>query len=304
MALPARAGTIGALTAAALLAGASGAAASPTAQAAAGSAAADDVITVAHRGASAYAPENTLPAVELGAEMKADLVEIDVQATADGELVVIHDTTLARTTDVEQKFPDRAPWNVGDFTFEEIRTLDAGSWFGEEYAGTQIPTLQEVLDALDGRAGLLLEAKAPALYPGIEQTIAEELDGEGWLRAGAASGRLVVQSFDWGFMEAFNALAPEVPAGLLGDPPGDDAALAELATWADQVNPSHTRVTGEVVERIHDAGLEIMPYTVDDADRMRELVELGVDGVITNRPDVLIDVLEEDRPGRGRPDAA
>ncbi|TQN44133.1 glycerophosphoryl diester phosphodiesterase [Blastococcus colisei] len=258
------------------------------------------VEVIAHRGASAYAPENTLPAVDLGADMRADYVEIDVQMTSDGELVVMHDTTLGRTTDVEERYPDRAPWNVGDFTLEEIQTLDAGSWFGAEFTGTGVPTLQEVLDTLRGRAGLLLEVKSPHLYPGIAEAIVADLDGEGWLRAGARSGRLVVQSFDWEFMEHFNTLAPQVPAGLLGGPPSE-AQMAELSAWADQINPSHTRVTPAFVETVHRYGMETWPYTVNNAERMRQLIDLGVDGIITNFPDVLIDVIEE---GRGERQAA
>lgn len=252
----------------------------------------DEPTVIAHRGASAVAPENTLPAVDIGAGMKADFVEIDVQLTKDGELVVIHDTTLDRTTDVETKFPDRAPYNVGDFTLEEIRTLDAGSWFSAEYAGIKVPTLQEVLDTLRGRAGLLLEVKSPDLYPGIAEAIVADLAGEGWLQANARSGRLVVQSFDWDFMAEFNALAPQVPAGLLGGPPSE-AEMAELSTWADQINPNHNQVDAEFIETVHEYGMVTWPYTVDDPERMRELASIGVDGIITNYPAVLLDILSQ-----------
>ncbi|WP_026820878.1 glycerophosphodiester phosphodiesterase [Arthrobacter castelli] len=258
----------------------------------------DEPTVIAHRGASAQAPENTLPAVELGT--KADFVEVDVQMTKDGELVVIHDTTLDRTTDVESKYPDRAPYNVGDFTLAEIRTLDAGSWFSDEYAGTRIPTLEEVLDTLRGRAGLLLEVKSPALYPGIAEAIVAELDGEGWLRANPRSGRLIVQSFNWDFMAQFNSLAPKVPAGLLGGPPSE-AEMAELSTWADQINPNHNQVDAEFIDTVHEYGMVTWPYTVDDPARMGELAGIGVDGIITNHPAVLIEVLRE---GPGLRDAA
>lgn len=156
--------------------------------------------------------------------------------------------------------------------------------------GTPVPTLQEVLDTLQGRAGLLLEVKGPALYPGIAEAIVAELDCEGWLRADARAGRLVVQSFDWAFMKEFNTLAPEVPAGLLGGPP-TEAQIAELASWADQINPHHRHVTDDFVQAVHDHGMVTWPYTVDDPQWMRELVDLRVDGVITNRPEILVDVL-------------
>lgn len=297
---PGKSGTVrsavgGAALIAALVAGTAGAAAQ---EPAAGSAAAEaDVI--AHRGASADAPENTLPAVRLGARVKSDFVEIDVQRSSDGHLVVIHDTTLARTTDVEDRYPTRAPYNVSDFTLEEIRTLDAGSWFSPGFAGTGIPTLSEVLDALNGRAGLLLEVKSPALYPGIAADLAAELDQRGWLAANGNADRLIVQSFDWGFMKSFHDLAPNVPAGLLGGPPSAEQ-MAELSSWADQINPSHTRVTAGFVEAVHRYGMETYPYTVDDSGRMRELLALGVDGIITNRPADLLDVLRQSP----RPDSA
>jgi glycerophosphoryl diester phosphodiesterase len=226
----------------------------------------DSIDVIAHRGASAHAPENTLAAVDLAADLQAHLVEVDVQLTKDGHPVVIHDTTLRRTTDVRSRFPGRGPCSVADLTLAEIRALDAGSWFDARYAGAQVPTLQEVLDTLRGRAGLLLEVKAPNLYPGIAEAVATVLDGEGWLRAGCA--------------------------GLLGGPPARHR-FTEPPTWASQRNRNHRRVTGRFVDMVHRHGMVTWPYTVDDPNRMRALIDLGVDGIITNRPDVLLDVLAQ-----------
>src|SRR5690606_3104315 len=137
---------------------------------------------IAHRGASGYAPENTLAAVEAADRLDTTWVEVDVQRTADGELVLVHDTTLERTTDAEEVFPDRAPWDVADFTAEEIARLDAGSWFGEEFAGEPVPTLGEALATLEANdQKLLLELKDPELYPGIEEEVLAELAEAGWL---------------------------------------------------------------------------------------------------------------------------
>jgi glycerophosphoryl diester phosphodiesterase len=94
-------------------------------------------------------------------------------------------------------------------------------------------------------------------------------------------------------MAAFNQLAPEVPAGLLGGPPAPEQ-IAELSTWADQINPSHTRIAPEVIQTVHQYGMDTWPYTIDDPQRMRELIVLGVDGIITNRPTALQDVLEQE----------
>src|SRR5690606_25959316 len=115
---------------------------------------------VAHRGASRHAPENTVAAAEAAAALGARWAETDVQRTADGELVLVHDETLERTTNAEEVFPDRAPWNVSDFTAAEIAQLDAGSWYGEEFAGEPVPTLTEFLAVLEENGqDLLLELK-------------------------------------------------------------------------------------------------------------------------------------------------
>lgn len=259
----------------------------------------DDVVVVAHRGASAYTPENTLAAVREGIRLGADLVEVDVQRSRDGVLVLVHDTTLARTTDVEQVFPDRAPWRVGDFTFAEMQRLDAGSWKAPSFAGEPIPTLREaVLELRRSRAGLLLEVKAPELYPGIEQQVVADMRAvPGYVDSAVRAGRLVVQSFNWPSMQAYEALEPSVPVGLLGRP--DPALLPQLATWADQVNPSHTSVDAAYVQAVHDAGMTSSVYTVNEVRDMERAIGLGVDGVITDRPDVLLRVLD----GRAR-DAA
>lgn len=254
-----------------------------------------DVATIAHRGASAYAPENTLAAVRLGIRMRSDLVEIDVQQTKDGELVVVHDNTLERTTDAEQKFPDRGPWRISDFTLAEIRTLDAGSWKAPEFAGERVPTLAEVLDVLHrSPSGLLLEAKSPELYPGITERIADELRSRpSWVRPDHKARHLVVQSFNWDFIRDFHGLLPRVQVGVLGAP--SVAELAEVATYSNQVNPHHGQATPEYIEAVHAHGMRINPYTVNEAPLMRTLIDRGVDGIISDRPDVLREEIHKSR---------
>ncbi|GGU29285.1 glycerophosphodiester phosphodiesterase [Nocardioides albus] len=255
---------------------------------------ADDITVTAHRGASAYAPENTLAAFAVGIEQRADWIESDVQATKDGELVLMHDTTLSRTTDVEQRFPGRSPWRVKDFTLAEIKTLDAGSWFGEKYAGEPVPTLKEMVEQVrSSRSGILMELKSPALYPGIEKKVAAGFDSfPGYVRSAVAADRLAVQSFDFGSMKTYKSVQPEVPVGLLGTP-----AYADLDsyTWADQINPHYASFDAGYVARVHALGMNIHSWTVDDADTMGAVLDRGVDGVITNRPDVLADVIAERR---------
>ncbi|RSN04198.1 glycerophosphodiester phosphodiesterase [Nonomuraea sp. WAC 01424] len=244
------------------------------------------VVNVAHRGASAYAPENTIAAFQLAARQGADMFELDVQETKDHELVLMHDTTLARTTDAERVLPGLAPWRVRDLTLAQIRRLDAGSWFDREYTGERVPTLREALRAMAGTGlGLLLEVKEPRLYPDIESRVVRALrDEPAWL----VPGRLVAQSFDWDSMRAFHRLLPEVPIGLLGTP--DTAALPDLAKFANHVNPPYTALTSSYVKRAHELGMKVFTWTVDSPDIMRRLLTYNVDGIITDKPDVLRDL--------------
>lgn len=125
------------------------------------------VLNVAHRGACGDHPENTLAAIRAALALGVDSIELDVQRSRDGALVLIHDTTLTRTTDAKRLFPRRAPWNVADFDYDELILLDAGAWKGPFFAGERIPTLDQAIDLVrTSSTGLLLELKAPALYPG------------------------------------------------------------------------------------------------------------------------------------------
>lgn len=210
------------------------------------------VDVVAHRGSSGAAPENTLAAVRLAIAQKSDVVENDIQRTLDGELVIMHDTTLARTTDVEQVFPNRAPWSVGDFTLEEIKRLDAGSWFAPEFAGERsLPTFTRALKA----------------------------------------DRVVVQSFNHAWLRVYKDRAPDVPVGLLYGTRPSEADIAAAATWAQQVNPALGAIDRSTVDQIHAHGMETHVWTVNAGTDMRRAINWQVDGIITNYPQVLIDIV-------------
>lgn len=234
------------------------------------------VLTIAHRGASAYAPENTLPALRAAVELGCDLAEVDVQRTRDGVLVLVHDADLGRTT--------RSRRSVGDLTYRQLLRLDAGSWFSPAYAGEPIPTLDQAIDVLDGTGtGLLLELKHPARHPGIAADVARALDRH--------SDPVIVQSFDHGVLLDFARLGTGHPIGLLGHPPV--RRLSALADWATHVNPRHGRTSVAYVDAVHAAGLSCFVWTVDHDADLRRALALGVDGVISNRPDALQRVLSE-----------
>jgi len=258
------------------------------------------VVNVAHRGASAYVAENTLAAVRRAIALDCDLIEVDVQRSRDGALVLMHDTTLARTTNAREVFPHRAPWRVSDFRHDEMLQLDAGSWRSPHFAGEGIPTLEQVVRVVQNTdAGLLLELKAAHLYPGLATDVEAALRSvDGYVGSAVTAGRLVVQSFDFAAMRELKALDPSMPVGLLGSP--DRAHLPALASWADQVNPNHRVVDAAYVDELHRLGLACHTWTVNSVPAMRRALAAGVDGVITNRPDVLARLLAERGATSGR----
>ncbi|MCB5183378.1 glycerophosphodiester phosphodiesterase [Streptomyces antimicrobicus] len=249
-------------------------------------------VVYAHRGASAYAPENTLAAVDAAADMGVEWVENDVQRTKDGELVVVHDDTLSRTTDAKKLYPDRKPWRVRDFTAAEIARLDAGSWFDARFAGERVPTLRDYLDRVDAnQQRLLLEIKKPELYPGIERETLDVLARAGWLDRSHVTRRLVVQSFSADSVRSVHTQRPEVVTAFLGTPAVAD--LERYAEFSDRINPWHTTISADWVSAVHRVRgphgktLEIDTWIVDDPTTARRMQELGVDGLISNAPDVV-----------------
>ncbi|MGH3356618.1 MAG: glycerophosphodiester phosphodiesterase, partial [Nocardioidaceae bacterium] len=247
---------------------------------------------VAHRGNSITAPENTMSAVRQAVADSGDFQGIDVYRTRDSRLVVLHDRSLARTTNVEKVFPDRDPWRVSDFSLEEVRRLDAGSWFAASYTGERIPTLTGLLRRLNqSPSGVFLELKNPSDQPGIgEQVVDAITNNTDWLKADGTDHRLVLQSFDGAYLERFNTAHPNIPVGELGgyDPSDFD--------WLDQINVNHSTLTPEELDRAHSAGVQVSVFVVDTRDRMEAMSDMGVDAISTNRPRLLNDVLTE----RGR----
>lgn len=237
------------------------------------------VQTVAHRGASGYAPENTMAAFEKAVNMKSDYVEIDVQQTKDGELIVIHDTSVDRTTD--------GSGMVKDLTLEKLKELDAGSWFGEEFADEKLPTLGEVLDTYRGKTGILIELKSPSLYPGIEEKVAAELTKRNMNKPN--NNKIILQSFNHESVDTFHSILPSVPTGVLVSYTMSDNDLREVSRYADYVNPGKWLITSDYVERIHENGMEAQTWTVRDKESVEPLIQAGVDAIITDFPDYVND---------------
>lgn len=258
-------------------------------------------LVIAHRGASAYAPEHTHAAWELALDMGAHYIEQDLQMTRDGVLVVMHDDTLDRTA--------RGPGCTGrviERSFDEIRGCSAGRWFDETrpgpagpgFADQRIPSLAEVLERYAGRARFYIETKNPAEAPGMEEALVALLHGHG-LGDGAVHDGLpavILQSFSAESLRRLADLAPALPrVQLLSRESarrlvGRFGAIAELA---HAIGPSHRSVDARLIAAAATHGLAVHPYTVNDPAAMRRLLDLGVHGMFTDRPDVLVDVLRQ-----------
>jgi len=237
---------------------------------------------IAHRGFSGQAPENTLVAIEQAISVGADMVEVDVTVTADGHVICLHDETLDRTTD-GSGLPN-------DITLAEIKQLDAGSWFAPEYAGERIPTLTEVLDAVKGRILINIEIKPEAVEYGVVQKVAALINEHEMLDS------VVVSSF---FPEALRLMKitdPDVITASLFNKElhtGSDPLEIILEVGSRGFNISGKRVTPEMIERCHSHEIPVAVYTVNDATEMRRLMELGVDAVFTDHPDLMLEVVAE-----------
>ncbi len=257
------------------------------APAAAAAPTADEVLTIAHRGARHVAPENTLIALEKAANRGADFVEVDVQRSKDGRLVLMHDVSLRRTTNVEKVFPKRRSYDVVDFKWRDIKRLDAGRWKADKYVGERIPTLKQALRLVQARdLGILIEMKSPHRYPDVEADVADALrEVVDFIGPAIGEDQLRVQSFDYGAAQRFKAIEPRVPVALLGTPTLDQ--LPDLSRWADEISSRHKTVDAGYVAAVHSFGMQSSVWTVDNLDNMNANLDKGVDAVITNRPTML-----------------
>ncbi|GKQ36503.1 glycerophosphodiester phosphodiesterase family protein [Streptomyces sp. A012304] len=257
-------------------------------------------LVIGHRGAAGLAPENTLEAVDRADRAGIDWVEVDVQRSKDGVLVLMHDPDLVRTTDAEKVFPHRAPWRVGDFTYAELSRLRAGAsarWKGTRYETARVPTLGQALDRLDRNGqGLLLELKWPGRFPGVVQDTLRVLDRKGWLDAHHVHDRLYVISFLPAALKTVRKERPDIKLGIC-DERATAGELASYATYADVVNPEHGATTAHFVRRAHalkgphGKPLKVWPWTVNTPTQARRLRDLRVDGFTTDFPDRMRRVL-------------
>jgi glycerophosphoryl diester phosphodiesterase len=248
-----------------------------------------DIVNVSHRGASGHAPEHTLLSYEMGEKMHGDYIEVDLQMTQDGHLIAMHDVTIDRTTN--------GTGLVKEMTLDEIRELDAGSWFNEkypqyakpEYAGLKVPTLEEVFQKFGKHRSYYIETKSPDVYPGMEKELLRLVN-----QYSINKDKLLVQSFSADSLKTMHKLDSSVKLVQLlsysSNAVISEEEIEEVKTYATALGPNHAYLNQEYVRKVTANGLELHPYTVNEKVRMQQLIDWGVTGMFTNFPDLLHEV--------------
>lgn len=229
------------------------------------------MISVAHRGASNFAPENTQSAFRKALELGADFLECDVHLSKDGELIIMHDDKVDRTTN--------GSGYVKNFTLAELKELDAGGKFHSSFAGEKIITLNELLDEFYGETGLLIEIKKPSMYPGIEEQVVALLSEYKDLNS------IIVQSFDIESMRKMNTLLPELEVALLIKPSIQSLSTQEiidLTSFATYINFNVSYINKRVIEQIHNQGGKVLVWSTKNLGWVDKAYQYDVDGIITD----------------------
>lgn len=246
----------------------------------------DELLIIAHRGASAYAPEHTLSAYRLAKELKADYIEIDLQMTKDNHLVAMHDSSVDRTTDGEGK--------VSSLTLEELKKLDAGSWFNEQnpdykeavFVGETVPSLEEIFEEFGHGVNYYIETKEPDKNTEMEQKLVSLLETYGFLDRDVKYGKIVIQSFSEESLKTIHELEPALPlVKLQNDEEVEEMSFdrfKEISEYAVAVGPPYSTIDEQYVKDASVARLKVHPFTVNNLSEAEKLKKWGVSGVFTN----------------------
>ena len=228
---------------------------------------------IAHRGSSSAAPENTIAAFDVAVEQGADYIELDVQMTMDQHVVVIHDDTVDRTTNGNGL--------VKSYTLDQLKKLDAGSWFDHQYTNERIPTLQEILERYSQRIGILIEIKHPKRQIGIEKAVARIINRFAYSR------HIMIQSFDVHALQTNKAFAPSLRTALIIKPDAFKLTKRKLTTYssfANCLNMKKTMINRWWIDRIHTFGMDVFIWTVKDQKTADRIKKYPIDGVVTDNP--------------------
>lgn len=233
-------------------------------------------MVIAHRGASSYAPENTLAAFDLALQMGVRHIELDVHSSSDGHIVVIHDDTVDRTTD--------GSGPVASHTLAGLRALDAGSWFGAIFVGQRLPTFAEVLERYKGRVHIHTEIKGHSAY--LSQRTVD------MIRQHGMAEQVTMTSFQKVRLEEIRAYAPALPTGWLVGEVSDAIIAQARAIGLTQLCPRANTLTPELVRRLHAEGFVVRAWGVTTEALMQQVVQAGADGMTVNFPDTLMTYLQ------------
>lgn len=260
------------------------------------------VAVIAHRGASAYAPEHTSAAYAKAIEQEADYLELDVQRTSDGAFIVMHDPSLDRTA---RGPAAQCTGFVSDHTMAELSACDVGTWFNEahpdladpRFSSQRILTLADLFDDVGDEARYYLEVKDTDDEDGTVDDLLALIDDAGIVNEDPVLPNLVIQSFSAPILQKIHEQRPDLPLVQLirqGAPVPDGGGLDEIAGYAVAIGPPKEMATRDLVDAAAERCLDTHPYTVDESPEMASLLDAGVGGIFTNKPDVLRNLLPEE----------
>lgn len=252
-----------------------------------------DFVIIGHKGASGYAPENTLASFQRAMDQGAEMIEVDVHLSKDGEIIVFHDEDVSRTTNGAGK--------IHEMTLAEIKELDAGSWFSDEFVGEQIPTLGETIDLIHGKMGLIIDIKSRGheFYDGFAEKVVDIIVEKG------AKEWCIVQSYDQEYLE--HAYAEDSTIQMKKLMMGEDESLLlsfylnsksfmtnrHKHEFYQTINPHYKTVSNRRIFRLHARGYQIYTYVVNEREDMIKMLNMAVDGIITDFPDKLVKIRKE-----------
>lgn len=271
---------------------------------------------IAHRGASTIAPESTRPAYIKAVQLGADYIEADIHRTSDGKIVVIHDSTLKRTSDIENIYPDRVNKHISNFTYEELLKLDFGSWFNKKYPkkadesfiGLDIIRLEELIEIVEQSkksTGIVLDIKDIRYYPNIEDDIIKILKKKGWYKdyednidSSDHTSKVLIFSFNLNTLKNFKDLAPNIPRVLLLSNNMMDWQKWDRWLEAADGNVNGLGIKGFIswpwhVAAAHKRDLFVYPYVINEIWQLQILAQIETSGYITNRPHRVLEFLEK-----------
>jgi glycerophosphoryl diester phosphodiesterase len=233
-----------------------------------------DVYITAHRGASGLAPENTLAAIKKAMELGAQYSEIDVQETADGKIILLHDDNLKRTAGVNK--------NIWEIKFDDLKFLDVGSWFDQEFKNEPVPTLESVIDLVKGRMKLNIELKTNGFQVALAERVVKIITEKNFI------SDCILTSFNFSEVEKVQTIDSDIKYGYIFSKM-PDSNIFDAPGKVLSVN--RKLIDHQFLEKAHQAKKEVHVWTVNDTREMSRLIDMGVDNIITNYPDRLYHVV-------------